>query len=148
MADGLSFYCPLFSQSTLPPAPQALPPQPQPAPVHHSHLNAAQSNGGGNGSAGGFQQMARMMDSLILDNFGPFAFTKITTSHQTHRMPSRQSALKKTVAGSTSNLPSHPHGHSTSTGINSPSQTMRINMHRNSTSNVMGAKVSYNQNGE
>ncbi|XP_058057636.1 katanin p60 ATPase-containing subunit A1 isoform X2 [Anopheles bellator] len=34
-------------------------------------------------STSGFQHMARMMDTLILDNLAPFAFTKITTT--THR---------------------------------------------------------------
>uniref|UniRef100_A0A336MBH7 Katanin p60 ATPase-containing subunit A1 n=1 Tax=Culicoides sonorensis TaxID=179676 RepID=A0A336MBH7_CULSO len=32
-------------------------------------------------STSGFSQMARMMDSLILDNLAPIAFTKITTRH-------------------------------------------------------------------
>lgn len=88
--------------------------------------------------------MARMMDSLILDNFGPFAFTKITTSHHTHhRLPSRASVLKKSSVGSTStsNLPQ-------TTGHPQPAQTMRINLHRNSTSNAMGAKVAYANHGE
>lgn len=44
--------------------------------------------------------MAHMMDSLILDNFAPFAFTKITTTHR-----SRNSHLKKTTAtGSIPNM--------------------------------------------
>jgi len=30
----------------------------------------------------GFHQVARMMDSLILDPFSPFTFTKITTTHR------------------------------------------------------------------
>lgn len=33
----------------------------------------------------GFQQMARMMDSLILNEFPPYTFTKITTSHRPTR---------------------------------------------------------------
>jgi hypothetical protein len=41
--------------------------------------------------------MARMMDSLILDNLAPFAFTKITTTHRPLR------SLKK--ATSTTNVP-------------------------------------------
>ncbi|XP_062555343.1 katanin p60 ATPase-containing subunit A1 isoform X5 [Armigeres subalbatus] len=39
-------------------------------------------------STSSFQHMARMMDTLILDNLAPFAFTKITTTHR----PSRISA--------------------------------------------------------
>lgn len=140
MVDGFCFhFCP-HSQSNLPPPHQTLPPHPQPlqqqqpVPVHPQPPAHAQSNGSG------FQQMARMMDSLILDNFGPFAFTKITTSHHTHRLPSRASNTKRSAAGSTTHLPQTGHA----TTANPPSQTMRINMHRNSTSNVMGAKVAYN----
>lgn len=32
--------------------------------------------------------MARMMDSLILDNYPPYTMTKITTSHRAPRIPS------------------------------------------------------------
>jgi hypothetical protein len=48
-------------------------------------------------STASFSQMARMMDSLILDNLAPFAFTKITTTHRPLR------SLKK--ATSTTNVP-------------------------------------------
>ncbi|XP_054272253.1 katanin p60 ATPase-containing subunit A1-like [Macrosteles quadrilineatus] len=34
------------------------------------------------GPHAGFHQVARMMDSLILDSFSPFTFTKITTAHR------------------------------------------------------------------
>ncbi|XP_035779890.1 katanin p60 ATPase-containing subunit A1-like isoform X3 [Anopheles albimanus] len=37
-------------------------------------------------STSGFQHMARMMDTLILDNLTPFAFTKITTTHRPARI--------------------------------------------------------------
>lgn len=40
----------------------------------------------------GFQHMARMMDSLILENFSPYTFTKITTTHRPHI---RQGTSKK-----------------------------------------------------
>lgn len=148
--DSFMFLC--YSQSTLPPPHQALPPHPQPpppqpAPVHHSHAHThqnAQSNGSGGSANGGFQQMARMMDSLILDNFGPFAFTKITTSHHHHRLPSRASALKKNSVGSTTNLP-QTNGHGSTNGHSPASQTMRINMHRNSTSTA--SKVAYTHHG-
>lgn len=33
----------------------------------------------------GFQQMARMMDSLILNEFPPYTFTKITATHRPTR---------------------------------------------------------------
>lgn len=49
----------------------------------------------------GLSQMAHMMDSLILDNFAPFTFTKITTTHRSNR----NSHLKKTTAtGSIPNM--------------------------------------------
>ncbi|XP_058822667.1 katanin p60 ATPase-containing subunit A-like 1 isoform X2 [Topomyia yanbarensis] len=37
-------------------------------------------------STSSFQHMARMMDTLILDNLAPFAFTKITTTHRPSRI--------------------------------------------------------------
>ncbi|PNF36744.1 hypothetical protein B7P43_G11574 [Cryptotermes secundus] len=39
----------------------------------------------------GFQQVARMMDSLILDSLSPFTFTKITTTHR----PARDTGSKR-----------------------------------------------------
>lgn len=160
--DRLPLYFFLYSQSSLPPPPPptTLPPHTVPVHQHHhhhaQHQQHVQSNvngsggvssvGQGGGGGGGFQQMARMMDSLILDNFGPFAFTKITTSHHTHRVPSRATVMKKTGLGSTSNLPQTGHGHSTA--ANSPSQTMRINVHRNSTGTAPGGKMSYGNQGE
>lgn len=41
--------------------------------------------------------MARMMDSIILDNFSPYTFTKITT---THRTSGRSSLNQKKTVGS------------------------------------------------
>ncbi|XP_038120059.1 katanin p60 ATPase-containing subunit A-like 1 isoform X3 [Culex quinquefasciatus] len=46
-------------------------------------------------STSSFQHMARMMDTLILDNLAPFAFTKITTTHR----PSRISATNPGAGG-------------------------------------------------
>ncbi|XP_055635414.1 katanin p60 ATPase-containing subunit A-like 1 isoform X2 [Toxorhynchites rutilus septentrionalis] len=46
-------------------------------------------------STSSFQHMARMMDTLILDNLAPFAFTKITTTHR----PSRITATNLGPAG-------------------------------------------------
>uniref|UniRef100_A0A8D8FEN9 Katanin p60 ATPase-containing subunit A1 n=1 Tax=Culex pipiens TaxID=7175 RepID=A0A8D8FEN9_CULPI len=46
-------------------------------------------------STSSFQHMARMMDTLILDNLAPFAFTKITTTHR----PSRISASNPGAGG-------------------------------------------------
>ncbi|XP_068086164.1 katanin p60 ATPase-containing subunit A-like 1 [Anabrus simplex] len=43
-------------------------------------------------SHSGFHQVARMMDSLILDSFSPFTFTKITTTHRPTRTTTRRSA--------------------------------------------------------
>jgi hypothetical protein len=44
-------------------------------------------------SHSGFHQVARMMDSLILDSFSPFTFTKITTTHR----PARDSGSKRST---------------------------------------------------
>lgn len=46
--------------------------------------------------------MARMMDSLILDNISPFTYTKITT---THRPLKTSVGLKKTTSTSTPSIP-------------------------------------------
>lgn len=51
-------------------------------------------------ASSGFQHMARMMDSLILDNFSPYSFTKITTTHRPQRMAT---SVKKTTTTGTSN---------------------------------------------
>ncbi|XP_055852014.1 katanin p60 ATPase-containing subunit A-like 1 isoform X2 [Episyrphus balteatus] len=45
----------------------------------------------------GLSQMARMMDSLILDQYPPFTFTKITTTHR----PTRTGTVKKTATTTT-----------------------------------------------
>ncbi|GLV46302.1 katanin p60-like 1 [Carabus blaptoides fortunei] len=54
----------------------------------------------------GFHQMARMMDSLIMDNFPPFGYTKITTTHRPLRYTRRLSGT--TVASDTPIKPPNP----------------------------------------
>lgn len=49
--------------------------------------------------------MARMMDSLILENFSPYTFTKITTTHRQPHM--RQGTSKKGNTSSSAN-PNQP----------------------------------------
>ncbi|XP_055693355.1 katanin p60 ATPase-containing subunit A1 isoform X2 [Lutzomyia longipalpis] len=74
-------------------------PPPQPQIPHLAPTSQAPSS---------FHQMARMMDSLILDNFGPFAFTKITATHRPTPASrgSGDGGLKKTpITASASNLP-------------------------------------------
>lgn len=44
--------------------------------------------------------MARMMDSLILDQYPPFAFTKITTTHR----PTKAGNIKKTETTRTTSM--------------------------------------------
>ncbi|XP_059607752.1 katanin p60 ATPase-containing subunit A1 [Phlebotomus argentipes] len=77
----------------------------QPAPPPQPQIPHLASNGQSQSS---FHQMARMMDSLILDNFGPFAFTKITATHRptlVSRGSGEGGGLKKTpIAASASNL--------------------------------------------
>ncbi|XP_053969590.1 katanin p60 ATPase-containing subunit A-like 1 isoform X2 [Anastrepha ludens] len=48
----------------------------------------------------GLSHVARMMDSLILDQYPPFAFTKITTTHR----PTRTGNIKKTETTRTTTL--------------------------------------------
>lgn len=48
--------------------------------------------------------MARMMDSLILNEFPPYTFTKITTTHRPTRTNNGMAA-SKLLAKSTANIP-------------------------------------------
>ena len=60
--------------------------------------------------------MARMMDSLILDNFPPFAFTKITTTHRQARNPSmnfKRAAAAAAAASAAGGGGSTPNVHQT-----------------------------------
>ncbi|KAL1379694.1 hypothetical protein pipiens_020274, partial [Culex pipiens pipiens] len=72
--------------------------------------------------------MARMMDTLILDNLAPFAFTKITTTHR----PSRISATNPGAGGGPARatwlrrLRSTPVG-----GGGPPGSTIRVNLQKN-----------------
>uniref|UniRef100_A0A182MKQ4 Katanin p60 ATPase-containing subunit A1 n=1 Tax=Anopheles culicifacies TaxID=139723 RepID=A0A182MKQ4_9DIPT len=54
-------------------------------------------------STSGFQHMARMMDTLILDNLAPFAFTKITTTHRPTRISGGGGGSGGSGSGSGSN---------------------------------------------
>lgn len=66
-----------------------------PFSMHRSNVQNATS----------FQHMARMMDSLILNEFPPYTFTKITTTHRPTRT-SNGIATSKLLAKSTANLSS------------------------------------------
>lgn len=48
--------------------------------------------------------MARMMDSLILNDFPPYTFTKITTTHRPTRTPNGISSTSKLLTKSTANI--------------------------------------------
>lgn len=63
-------------------------------------LSLSFSSGVTNGN--GFQQMARMMDSLILNEFPPYTFTKITTSHRPTR--TNNGIATKLLAKSTASI--------------------------------------------
>lgn len=62
-----------------------------------------------------FQHMARMMDSLIMNDFPPYTFTKITTTHRPPRT-SNGVTTTKLLTKSTANIPSTV----SATGIASP----------------------------
>lgn len=55
-----------------------------------------------------FQHMARMMDSLILNDFPPYTFTKITTTHRPMR--ANGAAATKLLAKSTANISNAANG--------------------------------------
>lgn len=56
-------------------------------------------------NATNFQHMARMMDSLILNEFPPYTFTKITTTHRPVRTNNGMTT-SKLLAKSTANISS------------------------------------------
>lgn len=73
-------------------------------------------------NATSFQHMARMMDSLILNDFPPYAFTKITTTHRPTRnngMASSKLLAKSTanISSSAANLNNNNHNNSNANGI-------------------------------
>lgn len=49
-----------------------------------------------------------MMDSLILDNFPPYTFTKITTTHRPIRTSIGSKSKLHSTSASNSNIPSQP----------------------------------------
>lgn len=51
------------------------------------------------------QNMARMMDSLILNDFPPYTFTKITTTHRPTRTTGNGIGTAKLLNKSTANIP-------------------------------------------
>lgn len=55
-------------------------------------------------NATSFQHMARMMDSLILNDFPPYTFTKITTTHRPMRTNNGMSNVSKLMTKSTANI--------------------------------------------
>lgn len=68
--------------------------------------------------------MARMMDSLIMNDFPPYTFTKITTT----RRPSRTSngiATPKLLTKSTANIPNTVNGTGISTAANGVANGLR-----------------------
>ncbi|XP_055318191.1 katanin p60 ATPase-containing subunit A1 isoform X2 [Sitodiplosis mosellana] len=67
---------------------------------YHSLWNLNQCNVQ---NATSFQHMARMMDSLILNEFPPYTFTKITTTHRPTRTNNGMNA-SKLLAKSTANI--------------------------------------------
>lgn len=71
--------------------------------------------------------MARMMDSLILNEFPPYTFTKITTTHRPTRTNNGMTT-SKLLAKSTANI---------SSGASNPNN----NNHSNSSNNANGVSV-------
>lgn len=79
-----------------------------------------------------FQHMARMMDSLILNEFPPYTFTKITTTHRPTRSTPTGITATKLLTKSTANIPNS----TIPTGLSSPGSLANGMRH-----NVQKAKV-------
>lgn len=77
--------------------------------------------------------MARMMDSLILNEFPPYAFTKITTTHRPVRTSNGMTA-SKLLAKSTANIPSATAANNNNNN-NSHSGSSSNHHHNNSNNN-------------
>lgn len=86
-------------------------------------------------NATSFQHMARMMDSLILNEFPPYAFTKITTTHRPVRT-SNGMATSKLLAKSTANIPSSTANNNNNNISSSSSGNHHHNNNNNGTSSV------------
>lgn len=86
-------------------------------------------------NAASFQHMARMMDSLILNEFPPYAFTKITTTHRPVRT-SNGMATSKLLAKSTANIPSSTAATAATTNNNNHNNHHHHSNNNNGTSSV------------
>lgn len=80
--------------------------------------------------------MARMMDSLILNEFPPYAFTKITTTHRPVRT-SNGMTTTKLLAKSTANIPSSTAGNNNTNNNNN----INSNYHQNNNGTSSVASV-------
>ena len=79
--------------------------------------------------------MARMMDTLILDNLSPFTFTKITTTHRPQRISAGNLANGSLLAATTatqSNLKKATSTANVSQGTlpGMASSTIRVNLQK------------------
>lgn len=89
-------------------------------------------------NASSFHQMARMMDSLILNEFPPYAFTKITTTHRPVRT-SNGMTTTKLLAKSTANIASSTAGNNNNNNnINGSANYHHNNNGTSSVASVLG----------
>lgn len=87
-------------------------------------------------NATSFQHMARMMDSLILNDFPPYTFTKITTTHRPMRTNNGLLNTSKLLTKSTANISTAP------TNINNNNNvTATLGAGNGVRQNIMKAKV-------
>lgn len=86
-------------------------------------------------NATSFQHMARMMDSLILNDFPPYTFTKITTTHRPMRTNNGMSNASKLMTKSTANIST------ASSNINNNNVAATLGGGNGTRQNVVKAKV-------
>lgn len=86
-------------------------------------------------NATSFQHMARMMDSLILNDFPPYTFTKITTTHRPMRTNNGLLNTSKLLTKSTANISTAP------TNINNNNITATLGTGTGVRQNIIKSKV-------
>lgn len=86
-------------------------------------------------NATSFQHMARMMDSLILNDFPPYTYTKITTTHRPMRANNGMSNASKLMTKSTANISTAP------TSINNNNVAGTLGGGNGTRQNITKAKV-------
>lgn len=80
-----------------------------------------------------------MMDSLILNDFPPYTFTKITTTHRPNRTSNGISTTSKLLTKSTANI-------SATSNLNNNIHNNNNNTNNNNVASVLGLNSGLRQN--